>query len=238
MVTGKEFIKQILHMNNAPYFRISKGENGAIIYQNDLDGTKSINDGLNDLDQVLSVLSPGNYHMKYFREKTQGSKFMGVAFAIGNENNNNNFVNGFNQLPQPQVDVQGEIEKALLKYQTEQELKALKDENKVLKSENADLQKRLDDRITGIIADYSQYIAPHAGSFISKLIPIPNAPKQQTENVTGIYNNEELQQKIAEALNNWDEEPEIVLKAIVTLSNMQKSEPDKYNMLKNMLLNS
>lgn len=236
MVTGKEFIKQILHMNNAPYFRISKGENGAIIYQNDLDGTKSINDGLNDLDQVLSVLSPGNYHMKYFREKTQGSKFMGVAFAIGSENNNNAQIQGFQQ--QPQIDVTAEIEKAINGYKTEVELKTLKARVLELEKENKELEKQVNDRTMGIISGVTPYLAPHVARMINGFIPIPNNENSSTAKETVTGSEEEIKEQLIAAFNNWDEDPATAINLLNGIANLQKNNPTMYETAKQFILNN
>jgi hypothetical protein len=237
MITGKENIKQVLSYNNAPYFRISKGENGAIIYQNDLDGTKSIGDGLNDLDQMINILSPGNYHLKYFREKTQGSKFLGVAFAIGSEAGQNQNINGF-QPQQPVNNVSEQIEAAIKNYQTNIELETLRKEKTELLKENKELQSKLDNRLAGIMANYSQYLAPHAAKLINGLIPIP----QSETTVNGInddtVNLEEYQKRLEKAFEAWDETNATQLTIIEGIVNLQNINPTMYATAKQFILNS
>jgi hypothetical protein len=237
MIVGIDNLKQWFISSRYPFFKIKEGGEGGkpcFEYSPEDNPEATTADGLIELEKAFNILGGGRYFVETYRGKEKGdatqrkyTPFEHTKTAYANQMAG---IGSFAQTPEP-VDIEGKINEALAKYQTEQENKALKARIAELEKET----KKVDDRWLKVF----EKLSPYAPQLINGIFGIPQtqigSTQSNTTNNTEMAGNEEIT-RLNNALAAWQESEPELLTVVEKIAKVAKNNPSMYQMVRSGLM--
>jgi hypothetical protein len=224
MLIGSDKVIEWVRQNNCPGWRIKSNEKGYTLLNSDKDEKVTLEESLQKLQTSLQMLSAGSYFIEAWHDGLNQNSWYKTRFTL---TEGGYAMQGF-QMNQPKQfdpdEMQTKINEGIEKYKATEELNRLK-------IENAELRAQLDSSTNRIVGR----LEPYLGQILGTVFP-------QTANVSGIQNNnssEEMsaeQQRLEKSLENWSNKDADFAMLIDKISQLAQSDPNTYNMAKQMLL--
>jgi hypothetical protein len=267
MIRGKENIKQWIIESDCPHWTIypyNMGKNNYLFSAKDQDNL-SMDKTLEDFDKALSVLETGRYIIvaKPKASSTKGFAETSYEHVRSSEQGTSSQVAAPIIAGVPENEVQKRIDSAISALKTEMRLEALERENAQLRKELRENSK--EDVISGAIRKLDPYMEPIMQSLFpqvkqkaatastsiavsgfaeSKIQEVKNKEvmngktQSQTFNYTPAETEEEASERSQSALQIWADSDENFLQIVEKIVHVIETDPAKYKMFSQMLINS
>jgi len=243
MIVGIDNLKQWFILTRYPFFKVKEGGEGGkpcFEFSPEDNAEATTADGLMELEKAFNILGGGRYYVETFRGKEKADatqrKYTPFEHVKSSYSNQMSSIGNIqNPAPEP-IDVDAKIQEALIKYQTDQE-------NKALKARIAELEKEakgFDDRWIKVLEKLTPYAAPLIAGFLGTPTQIGgnkqigNTQTNQQQN-TDMAGNAEIT-RLNAALDKWHENEPDILIIIEKIAEVAKSNPSMYSMVRSGLM--
>ena len=267
MIRGKENIKQWIIEADCPHWTIypyNMGKNNYLFSAKDQDNL-SMDKTLEDFDKALSVLETGRYIIvaKPKASSTKGFAETSYEHVRISEQNTGNQVAAPIIAGVPENEVEKRINNAISALKTEMRLEALERENAQLRKELRENNK--EDISSGAIKKLEPYAEPILQSLFPQVKQkaaaastsiavsgfsqdkpqqvknkevMSGQPKTETFNYIAAETEEEASERSQSALQIWADSDENFLQIVEKIVHVIETDPAKYKMFSQMLINS